>query len=910
MSKFRSIKNSFLAGQIGGNALGRTDLQIYPHSCEELKNVLPLPNGGVYRRPGTMYVRGNVNSLTANYPISTGPVLLGWETTNDERFFVTSLDETSPGTNTAALYELTSYRSHTSGTLRVFGGQYTVGVGGVSIYADTQTAQSADVTYTANQYHPPAKIRKVSALPDEQEFTASAVSNELSVTGHGYTTNQPVTVRNTGGGLPAGLSANTYYYVIYVDANTFKLSTTVNGAAIDLTTAGTGTHYVCAASSYYAMYPMFGEGLNTDGGVSAANMRDSMPYLEVNDTSYACALSGTTLTFYVSDTSSTVAHILPDDLAGSYLKLKPLSDYGCVKLVAPSGGTVGGLYSAYTVQIIVATGSTDKTSNFWWGAWSDHFGWPRAVVFHQDRLCYGGTKTRPDSIWCSAVGNYSKFSKDSVLDPRDPGTGNEEEAFTIELLDPTVSKIQWLYSGSSGTLFAGTATNEYTIPLGTNGFSGVDRGAVRLESSYGSAYIQAQKAGNELIFVSGDGSILRALKFNNDEQSYTAENLQILFTDYPEFAYGYIKSFRKIKWDHSRSTLWCLDMSNNLATLTRDRDSNVNAWAIQELGGGGTVYDFAVVKDYQTNQNRVGFLVARPDVGKENDGSEWITLEVLHHNEAMPSTAYESATANFYSPFPMYVDCGKQFTSGGAQVYIADFMGKTFTANATTNEMTCNSHGFADNDPVVLQAGTTLPSGLSAGVTYYIYYVGANTFKLRESVDGVAIDITTAGTGTLKIMHTDHAVEGQFHREGYGLFAMPLTGIGASGYINIDSSFVAQGNNTVIYGFHYDSIIRPVRLEAGSQIGTAQGAIKRIHSTTLRFYKTMGCEVGRDADNLEQIVFRESSTPLNKSSELYTGDKEIKLDSDYDCDAYLYIRQSDPLPFCVLSVISEGMTYD
>jgi len=54
--------------------------------------------------------------------------------------------------------------------------------------------------------------------------------------------NAPITVANTGGGLPAGVSANTIYYVIYLSDTTFSLALKPTGSAIDITTAGTGTN--------------------------------------------------------------------------------------------------------------------------------------------------------------------------------------------------------------------------------------------------------------------------------------------------------------------------------------------------------------------------------------------------------------------------------------------------------------------------------------------------------------------------------------------------------------------------------------------------------------------------------------------------------------------------------------------
>lgn len=59
---------------------------------------------------------------------------------------------------------------------------------------------------------------------------------------HGLVNGRMVKLTNAGGALPAGLTTGTTYYVINSSANTFNLSTTVGGAAVATTSAGSGTH--------------------------------------------------------------------------------------------------------------------------------------------------------------------------------------------------------------------------------------------------------------------------------------------------------------------------------------------------------------------------------------------------------------------------------------------------------------------------------------------------------------------------------------------------------------------------------------------------------------------------------------------------------------------------------------------
>lgn len=72
-------------------------------------------------------------------------------------------------------------------------------------------------------------------------FTA-ATSDTITAAGHVLPAGALVRVSNVGGGLPGGLSAGVDYYVRDVSGSTLKLSTSPGGAAVDITSAGTGTH--------------------------------------------------------------------------------------------------------------------------------------------------------------------------------------------------------------------------------------------------------------------------------------------------------------------------------------------------------------------------------------------------------------------------------------------------------------------------------------------------------------------------------------------------------------------------------------------------------------------------------------------------------------------------------------------
>lgn len=80
-----------------------------------------------------------------------------------------------------------------------------------------------------------------------QTFTA-ANTDICTAAAHGYLTGDQVQVTTSAADLPAGLAVATYYYVIKLTADTFKLAASLAdamvGTPVDITDAGTGVHTI------------------------------------------------------------------------------------------------------------------------------------------------------------------------------------------------------------------------------------------------------------------------------------------------------------------------------------------------------------------------------------------------------------------------------------------------------------------------------------------------------------------------------------------------------------------------------------------------------------------------------------------------------------------------------------------
>lgn len=82
-------------------------------------------------------------------------------------------------------------------------------------------------------------------------YTAVSVANDTFTTAGTVPADGTPCQITTSGTVPTGLAINTLYYIVSRTDTTFKLSTTYNGAAINITAQGTGNHTISEAFRVY-----------------------------------------------------------------------------------------------------------------------------------------------------------------------------------------------------------------------------------------------------------------------------------------------------------------------------------------------------------------------------------------------------------------------------------------------------------------------------------------------------------------------------------------------------------------------------------------------------------------------------------------------------------------------------------
>jgi hypothetical protein len=177
---------------------------------------------------------------------------------------------------------------------------------------------------------------------------------------------------------------------------------------------------------------------------------------------------------------------------------------GRAKIIQYISGTEVNVVTEYPFYntTAIASGSWELEAGYE-DVWSNGKGWPRTVIFHEGRLYFGGSKSRPSTIWGSKIGVFDDFVSTESLD--DDAVEATLDTSSLNVIVDMISgrDLQVFTTGSE--FFVPQAGTEPITPL-TLTFKGVSRNGTKpgtrvqsLES--GTVYIQRQgKSVNEFLF--------------------------------------------------------------------------------------------------------------------------------------------------------------------------------------------------------------------------------------------------------------------------------------------------------------------------------------------------------------------------------------------------------------------------
>ena len=200
--------------------------------------------------------------------------------------------------------------------------------------------------------------------------------------------------------------------------------------------------------------------------------------------------------------------------------------------------------------------------------WSDEYGWPERVTFHQQRLIFAANTLKRQTGWASTAGNFNNFGR------FDGGSGalTADSAITFTLDSGTQNKIQWISSGK--LLHIGTMGIEWTVQ-GNNRESLTPTNLLAQgQTNHGSEPNKVLSIGSATLFIERHGRTVNEFVYDYNFDSYTTSNMAVLASHLTE-------QYSIQDWTYQQtpdSIIWCIREDGVLLGVTYQRQHKVVGW--------------------------------------------------------------------------------------------------------------------------------------------------------------------------------------------------------------------------------------------------------------------------------------------------------------------------------------------
>ena len=923
MSRVSVIKTNWTAGEISKSLFGRVDLTKYQNGAETLENFIVQPHGGITRRSGTKFVKEVKTSsaktrlipfefsTTQAYCIEFGNLYV--------RFFkdqgiileanknITGATAANPCVVTSSSHGFSDgdeiYISSVVGMTQLNGKYYKVnnkttntfeltdvddnninssgytayGSGGTAarVYTvttayqtanlfDIQYAQSADVLYLAHPSYAPKKLTRTS-------HTSWSISDITFIDGPYQTENTTATT--------------------LTPSHTSGSSRTITASAVTGINNGDGFQTTDVGRLISIGHQAAAWAASTTYAVNAVVRNSGNVYecIKAGDSAGSGGPSGE-----------------GDEIVDNQCTWKFLRDGGIQWGYATVTGRTN--TTVVTVTVNETFGGTSAETKWRLGAFSDTTGYPAAVAFYEQRLFFAGTTDQPQTLFGSKSGDYENHT---------PGTLDDDPVI-YTLATDQVNAIKWLSPGkvmAIGTvggefIISGSSTNDALTPTNVR---------VIREGTRGSSSHTPIRIDNVVVFIQRQQRKIREFAYLFDSDSYQSPDLTILSN---QVAKGGIT---EIAYQQEPSTvIWGVKADGQLVGMTYLRDQQVVAWHRHKLGGySGTCT--VTVTDYANIAEGTTLTFTKSDGStvtytSEAAGSSAPSDLVLGFR---PNSSNNTTADNIFTRIAASsATTGLTTTNPAANVLTITELTRAGAGPLTVTSSDTTRLATTDQSIAVVESIAVIPSSTTGeeelwltvkrtinGTTRrYVEFLETqfDVEENQEKSDAFFVDsgLTYSSTSTDSISGLDH-LEGE---------AITLLGDGSvytkrnvsSGAISDISPSIVKGH----VGLAQQCVMKTLRPEAGADDGTAQGKTKRDFEITLRLIDSLGGKVGPTTLDLDEIIFRTGSDPMDSSPPLFSGDKKVNIRGGWDTDGQMIYINDEPLPVHITALITRIITHD
>ena len=499
------------------------------------------------------------------------------------------------------------------------------------------------------------------------------------------------------------------------------------------------------------------------------------------------------------------------------------------------------------------------------GEFSAVRGYPRAIAMHEGRLVLAGTNSAPNKIWLSASnGDYENF----LLSATDVSA-----AFDITLSAGNQDSLEWLISDE--VLFAGSANTIFRVkaPNTQSGLS-VTNADVKAQSRFGTSPLQPAFVGEAPFYVERGLTKIRSLGYSVNQDKYIASNATIRSRQITG------KGITQMEYLQNPVSMLLADRADGeLASLTYEEEQQVFAWSRQTTNGE---FESLTILPSADSVDTIYLATKRTINGVTKRFIETIDLTLDNSDREC-----------------FYVDCGLTYDgTKDTTLALSAITGSSVTATAGTATFASSDVGKYINEIGTLQG--------RAEITSYISNTQI-TIKVLENFSSTALVANCWGIAVLNVTGLDH-LEGETVDVFTDGATLPTVEV-SEGKITF-----AEGSlpGVVIHvGLNFVSRIRPMVVDLGFQppvgLNSTHNKLKKLGLGYALFYESRGGAVelaGRPVLSGD-ILMRSQYDAMNKGVPLYTGFKELSINSNSEKLPVFDIVQREPQPMHIKTLTTN-----
>lgn len=150
--------------------------------------------------------------------------------------------------------------------------------------------------------------------------------------------------------------------------------------------------------------------------------------------------------------------------------------------------------------------------------WSSTKGWPRSVSFHEGRLYFGGSKSRPSTIWGSKVALFFDFKPSEFLD--DDAVEATLDTNQLNIIVDIISGRDLQVFTTGGEFYVPQQGTDPITPL-TFTFKQVSRNGTKVGTR-----VESLESGS--LFIQKQGKALNEFLFSDTQLTYISQRISLL----------------------------------------------------------------------------------------------------------------------------------------------------------------------------------------------------------------------------------------------------------------------------------------------------------------------------------------------------------------------------------------------